>query len=535
MRQIIKYHSLKICQIFIQNSVIFSATSLFYSLTNSNSKMIGPTKITSKDSKHANQINLQKSKPNKSTINRQNSTTSAISSYNVFPTSPIKEFNTHFVQNAGIYVPSYGQGNKNDSRRKNQVNQGSNNNNYNSIKNAQYEDQLNNSYLARRRSLSYENYAQIKNARATYIGSLRRLTEINDRASYPETDFENNSTSQINFEPKIHKNLNDKLNYSVASVNSNFGPNISQKLYRNFAGNSNRLQGSNFYLSNSCGVGIQKYMSDTELTSNFNSVAAAAEVNDELQALNKCNNGNPNNQHPDKNQNEYELNCRYTYVEMPNKKKHLLNIGPEIRLISDALKALAQNYDIDPSSLDCFYKNNTKPIEVRNTVDAILGKEIRVERRSVFRLDLIKAKRSIGIRAKWKKTISEALRSTLPKYNIKDFEVIELYISFKTVTRNYRNLIGRPGLVGRDIFYDKESGRNIPRMLEVKDFQLPVSYLDGLTVTVTDQSDTCMQNLSVAEFGNSRQISRSSISHFKKTELENMVDYGEVDSFKHIY
>ena len=124
----------------------------------------------------------------------------------------------------------------------------------------------------------------------------------------------------------------------------------------------------------------------------------------------------------------YETNCRYTYVEMPNKKMHLLNIGPEIKLIADALKALATTYDVDPSSLDCFYKGSSKPIEVRNNVDAIIGKEIRVERRSVFRLDLIRAKRSIGIRAKWKKTVAEALMSTLPKYGLGFLKVFDLVL-----------------------------------------------------------------------------------------------------------
>lgn len=164
-------------------------------------------------------------------------------------------------------------------------------------------------------------------------------------------------------------------------------------------------------------------MSDTELTShNFSYNHHSLNKNIQLSSSIEAN--------PSK---EYEQNCRYSYVQMPDGHDRLMRIGPEITLISDALAFLAKDHKIDGSSLDCYYRGDNKPIEVRHSVDAIIGKHIRIERRSVFRLDLLKAKRSIGIRAKWKKTINEALISTLPKYRTRFLEALFRFFFFDLV------------------------------------------------------------------------------------------------------
>ena len=159
---------------------------------------------------------------------------------------------------------------------------------------------------------------------------------------------------------------------------------------------------------------------------------------------------------------------KYCRVEWFDHTQKILKVTPSIKTIYQALTILAEQAKVDPAALDCFFLNDSRPLATENPIDAIVGREIRVDRRSIFRLDLIKVKRSVGIRAKWNKTIKDALESVLQKY---DLQVggAELKIA------------------GQNSSYFQG---DLPAFNTViTDFGQPVAILDGLRVIVSEKND----------------------------------------------
>ena len=84
-------------------------------------------------------------------------------------------------------------------------------------------------------------------------------------------------------------------------------------------------------------------------------------------------------------------------------------------------------------------------------------------------------------------------------------------------------------------------------MLEILDFELPVSFLDGLTVTVTSNESNNLKNLSTfsnvnltasssTREGQSVRVSTQSYRRhtLSRNDYTNLIDYGEVESLKNL-
>ena len=92
------------------------------------------------------------------------------------------------------------------------------------------------SLIARRRSLSHENYSphiQIKNARSSYLGSLKKLTEMEKSA---DNSYSSNNNSNVS-----------NNNMSIDGNTSNVSSESQEKLYRNFHSNPNKLVAQRSY------------------------------------------------------------------------------------------------------------------------------------------------------------------------------------------------------------------------------------------------------------------------------------------------
>jgi hypothetical protein len=166
--------------------------------------------------------------------------------------------------------------------------------------------------------------------------------------------------------------------------------------------------------------------------------------------------------------NELTDDGRYCKVEWFDHTQKILKVTPLIKTIYQALSVLADQAKVDPAALDCFFINDSRPLATENQIEAIVGREIRVERRSIFRLDLIKVKRSVGIRAKWNKTIKDALESVLQKYDLQ-VNSAELKIA------------------GQNSSYFQG---DLPAFNTIiTDFSQAVAILDGLRVIVSEKSE----------------------------------------------
>ncbi|XP_077427544.1 regulator of G-protein signaling 12b isoform X2 [Vanacampus margaritifer] len=128
-----------------------------------------------------------------------------------------------------------------------------------------------------------------------------------------------------------------------------------------------------------------------------------------------------------------------------------LRAGVSIR---DLLLGLCEKLCINLAAIDLFLVGGEKPLVLDQDCMTLCSRDLRLEKRTLFRLDLVPINRSVGLKAKPTKPVTEVLRPVVAKYG--------LHLS---------NLVARI------------SGESEPL-----DLGLPISNLDGLRV-VLDSAD----------------------------------------------
>ncbi|XP_078809118.1 regulator of G-protein signaling 12b isoform X4 [Oryzias latipes] len=124
-----------------------------------------------------------------------------------------------------------------------------------------------------------------------------------------------------------------------------------------------------------------------------------------------------------------------------------LRAGVSIR---DLLQGLCEKLCISLAAVDLFLVGGEKPLVLDQDCMTLCSRDLRLEKRTLFRLDLVPINRSVGLKAKPTKPVTEVLRPVVAKYG--------LHLS---------------GLVARI------SGESEPL-----DLGLPISNLDGLRVVL---------------------------------------------------
>ncbi|XP_061844184.1 regulator of G-protein signaling 12b isoform X1 [Nerophis lumbriciformis] len=128
-----------------------------------------------------------------------------------------------------------------------------------------------------------------------------------------------------------------------------------------------------------------------------------------------------------------------------------LRAGVSIR---DLLLGLCEKLCINLAAIDLFLVGGEKPLVLDQDCMTLCSRDLRLEKRTLFRLDLVPINRSVGLKAKPTKPVTEVLRPVVAKYG--------LHLS---------DLVARI------------SGESEPL-----DLGLPISNLDGLRV-VLDSAD----------------------------------------------
>ncbi|XP_051940797.1 regulator of G-protein signaling 12b isoform X1 [Hippocampus zosterae] len=122
--------------------------------------------------------------------------------------------------------------------------------------------------------------------------------------------------------------------------------------------------------------------------------------------------------------------------------------------IRDLLLGLCEKLCINLAAIDLFLVGGEKPLVLDQDCMTLCSRDLRLEKRTLFRLDLVPINRSVGLKAKPTKPVTEVLRPVVAKYG--------LHLS---------DLVARI------------SGESEPL-----DLGLPISNLDGLRV-VLDSAD----------------------------------------------
>nr|XP_037839073.1 regulator of G-protein signaling 12 isoform X2 [Chlorocebus sabaeus] len=86
--------------------------------------------------------------------------------------------------------------------------------------------------------------------------------------------------------------------------------------------------------------------------------------------------------------------------------------------IKDILSGLCERHGINGAAADLFLVGGDKPLVLHQDSSILESRDLRLEKRTLFRLDLVPINRSVGLKAKPTKPVTEVLRPVVAKYGL---------------------------------------------------------------------------------------------------------------------
>ncbi|KAJ3585114.1 hypothetical protein NHX12_013836 [Muraenolepis orangiensis] len=86
--------------------------------------------------------------------------------------------------------------------------------------------------------------------------------------------------------------------------------------------------------------------------------------------------------------------------------------------IREVLRDLCLNMAVNMAAVDLFLVGGEKPLVLDQDCMTLSSRDLRMEKRTLFRLDLVPINRSVGLKAKPTKPVSEVLRPVVAKYGL---------------------------------------------------------------------------------------------------------------------
>uniref|UniRef100_A0A8C5VS93 Regulator of G-protein signaling 12 n=1 Tax=Microcebus murinus TaxID=30608 RepID=A0A8C5VS93_MICMU len=86
--------------------------------------------------------------------------------------------------------------------------------------------------------------------------------------------------------------------------------------------------------------------------------------------------------------------------------------------IKEILSGLCERHGINGAAVDLFLVGGDKPLVLHQDSSILESRDLRLEKRTLFRLDLVPINRSVGLKAKPTKPVTEVLRPVVAKYGL---------------------------------------------------------------------------------------------------------------------
>ncbi|XP_062069183.1 LOW QUALITY PROTEIN: regulator of G-protein signaling 12 [Lepus europaeus] len=86
--------------------------------------------------------------------------------------------------------------------------------------------------------------------------------------------------------------------------------------------------------------------------------------------------------------------------------------------IKEVLAGLCEQHGINGAAVDLFLVGGDKPLVLHQDSSILESRDLRLEKRTLFRLDLVPINRSVGLKAKPTKPVTEVLRPVVAKYGL---------------------------------------------------------------------------------------------------------------------
>ncbi|XP_034020094.1 LOW QUALITY PROTEIN: regulator of G-protein signaling 12 [Thalassophryne amazonica] len=112
-----------------------------------------------------------------------------------------------------------------------------------------------------------------------------------------------------------------------------------------------------------------------------------------------------------------ECSPKHCTVVLPDGSCSSITLPPGAS-IREVLQDLCHNISVNIAAVDLFLVGGEKPLVLDQDCLTLSSRDVRLEKRTLFRLDLVPINRSVGLKAKPTKPVTEVLRPVVAKYGL---------------------------------------------------------------------------------------------------------------------
>ncbi|XP_030347507.1 regulator of G-protein signaling 12 isoform X2 [Strigops habroptila] len=118
-----------------------------------------------------------------------------------------------------------------------------------------------------------------------------------------------------------------------------------------------------------------------------------------------------------------EKSPKYCCVNLPDGSSSKMAVKSGFS-IKEMLSGLCEKHGINIAAVDLFLVGGDKPLVLHQDSSILESRDLRLEKRTLFRLDLVPINRSVGLKAKPTKPVTEVLRPVVAKYGLNLNELV---------------------------------------------------------------------------------------------------------------
>ncbi|XP_029447829.1 regulator of G-protein signaling 12 isoform X2 [Rhinatrema bivittatum] len=114
---------------------------------------------------------------------------------------------------------------------------------------------------------------------------------------------------------------------------------------------------------------------------------------------------------------------KHCYINLPDGSSCTVVVKSGFS-IKEILSGICEKHGINIAAVDLFLVGGDKPLVLNQDSSILNLRELRLEKRTLFRLDLVPINRSVGLKAKPTKPVTEVLRPVVAKYGLNLNELV---------------------------------------------------------------------------------------------------------------
>ncbi|NXL42475.1 RGS12 protein, partial [Podilymbus podiceps] len=118
-----------------------------------------------------------------------------------------------------------------------------------------------------------------------------------------------------------------------------------------------------------------------------------------------------------------EKSPKYCCINLPDGSSSKMPVKSGFS-IKEVLSGLCEKHGINIAAVDLFLVGGDKPLVLHQDSSILESRDLRLEKRTLFRLDLVPINRSVGLKAKPTKPVTEVLRPVVAKYGLNLNELV---------------------------------------------------------------------------------------------------------------